>query len=290
MKWIISASRRTDLPAYYSLWTYKRFKEGYVLVKNPFNPSQVQRISLTPENVLGVAFWTRYFKPMEEYLNFFMDNYDFYILYTLNHYPKKLEPYNPPFDKVVENIKALSKKIGKERIIWRYDPIFLTQAININWHKENFHHLYEKIGSYVSEIYTSILVPYKKTVKNFNKIGEKLLLPTLEEIDSLVDFLKKLVRIPIYSCCTPQLIKAGIEAGACVSAEKFQKITSDSWRKQELKKIKKNPTRPGCNCSASKDIGAYGTCPAGCTYCYATANRERAATYLRNHDPDREMM
>ncbi len=286
MKFIISASRRTDLPAYYPEWTYRRFAEGKVVVKNPFNPKQLQDISLKKEDVLGIVFWTRYFRPMRKYLDFFKENYIFYIHYTLNNYPGNIETNNPPTTSVIEDIVQLSREIGRERIVWRYDPIFFTGEMTPRWHMENFRYLYERIGDYVSEIYVSILFPYKKTLTNLKKIGIDPRLPEDRDLKELVTFMKETSQIPIRSCASPHLQEIGITPGACINTAKLISLTEDPIRIRELENVKKHSTRPGCNCAYSKDIGAYGTCPAGCVYCYATYSRERALAHLRTHDPD----
>ena len=285
MAQIISASRRTDLPAFYPEWTYRRFREGTVVVKNPFNPSQVSIISLLPEDVLGIVFWTRYFRPFERYLPFFTENYEFYIHYTLTNYPRVFEPFNPPAEKVLENIALLSEKIGRERIIWRYDPIFFTGRLTPDWHMENFAFLYEKLKNYIGEIYIAALFPYKKTLKNLKKIGEE---PVLRD-DWFIEvgsFIKKTSSLPTYSCASPIFAISGITPGSCVNKEKFLKLLQDPAKKEELKKIRRNSTRAGCGCYESKDVGMYNTCLFGCVYCYATSSRESALKNYRRHNPE----
>ena len=131
---IISASRRTDLPAFYADWLKKRFEEGYALVRNPMNYHQVSKILLTPEHVDGIVFWTKNPAPLLPHLNAF-DAYPFYFQYTLTSYGKEIEPGIPQKGREgIAVFRRLSEQVGKERVIWRYDPIFLSQRYSPEYH------------------------------------------------------------------------------------------------------------------------------------------------------------
>ena len=131
---IISASRRTDIPAYYALWFLRRLEAGFVCVRNPVNFHQVSRIPLSPEVVDGIVFWTKNPTPMLDRLPLLKD-YPFYFQFTLTAYAQDLEPGVPNKNEVIiPAFQELSRRIGPERVIWRYDPILPTPKYNIDYH------------------------------------------------------------------------------------------------------------------------------------------------------------
>ena len=136
---IISASRRTDIPAFYAKWFIHRIREGYCMVPNPFNPNQVSRISLKPEDVDVIVFWTRYARPLMPFLNELDDRgYRYYFLYTLMNNPRALEPKSPSHERSLNTFQSLSNRIGMEKVIWRYDPIVFTRITDPNFHRETY--------------------------------------------------------------------------------------------------------------------------------------------------------
>jgi hypothetical protein len=143
---IISASRRTDIIGLYTDWFIDKIKKGYCNVSNPYNRNQVTKVSLLPKDVDFFVFWTRYPKPILKHLNL-LDKmgYKYYFMITLNNYPKEFEKYSPIKEKVVDSIKALSNKIGKDKVIWRYDPIIITDITNESWHLKNFYEILNSI-------------------------------------------------------------------------------------------------------------------------------------------------
>ena len=134
---IISASRRTDIPAFYSPWFFNRIKEGYVLVPNPFNSKMISKVSLNPAVIDCIVFWTKNPAPMIEKLDK-LEDYKYYFQFTLNPYGEKLENNLPSVAKRIDIFKRLSDKIGREKVIWRYDPILTNEEFNVSFHKEAF--------------------------------------------------------------------------------------------------------------------------------------------------------
>ena len=130
---ILSVSRRTDIPAFYSDWFFNRLKEGFVCVRNPMNIHQVSRIALSPKVIDCIVFWSKNPKPMLSRLNELMD-YMFYFQFTINPYDKGVEVDVPRKDGVINTFKELSKTIGTKRVIWRYDPVFLTDKMDVKYH------------------------------------------------------------------------------------------------------------------------------------------------------------
>ena len=154
---ILSVSRRTDIPAFFSKWFINRIREGYVLVRNPMNYHQISKINLSPKSIDCIVFWTKNAKPMLPYLKEIGEQYPFYFQYTLNAYGKDIEQNLPPLNERLKTIKMLSQTIGKERVIWRYDPILLSPTYNIEWHVEQFKILAQELSNYVETCVFSFL-------------------------------------------------------------------------------------------------------------------------------------
>ena len=126
---IISASRRTDIPAFYSEWFMNRIREGHLFVQNPFNAYQIRRVDLSPDNIDVIVFWTKNPQPIVRYLDELDDRgYRYYFQFTVTAHPKLLEPCVPPVSELLAAFKALSKKIGAEKVVWRFDPIVLSDV------------------------------------------------------------------------------------------------------------------------------------------------------------------
>lgn len=139
---IISASRRTDIPAFYSAWLIKRLQEGYVYVKNPLNSRQIRKVLLNTDVVDCFVFWTKNAEPMMDNLQIIDKwGYPYYFLWTITPYGKNVEPNLPDKEKIVDSFRVLSDKLGKHRTIWRYDPIFVSQQFPLEYHLENFANL-----------------------------------------------------------------------------------------------------------------------------------------------------
>ncbi len=271
---IISASRRTDIPAFYSDWMMNRIKEKYCLVPNPNNPKMVRRIDLSPEAVDAFIFWTKNPKPMFSKLARIDDlGYSYIFLYTLNDYPKYMEPHVPCIADRIESFKDLSSKIGPKRVIWRYDPIVLTNKMTPEYHTNNFARTCEALSGMTVRVIISFLDLYK-----FVENRLKTLLPSgeiLYDISSnrniMYELSANLAKIAsshnmeIYSCAEIyDLRKAGILPGACIDGLYLTAI----FEKNFTCKKDKNQ-RPECNCVLSADIGQYDTCRHRCIYCYA---------------------
>ena len=154
---IISASRRTDIPTYYSDWFFNRIKDGYVCIRNPMNIHQISKVSLDPTVVDGIVFWTKNPIPMMGRLDELRD-YMYYFQFTVNPYGPDVEQNVPSKSKIIiPTFKELSKKIGKNRVIWRYDPIFLTQKYSIEYHEKFFSKMAEILSAYTDKCIISFL-------------------------------------------------------------------------------------------------------------------------------------
>jgi DNA repair photolyase len=277
---IISASRRTDIPAFYADWFLKRIKERYALVRNPMNPHQVSRASLSPEAVDGFVFWTKNPAPMLDKLNALRD-YPFYFQFTLNAYAEDVETHLPALATRMDTFRALADAVGKERIVWRYDPILLSSAYPIDHHLRSFEQLARQLSGYTDKCVVSFIDFYPKISAAVRALG---IIPASDEQKRRIA--KNLSEIA-FSCglavdaCAEaiDLSDLGIGHARCVDDRLLSRISG-----RAIKAGKDRNQRPACSCAASVDIGAYDTCPHGCRYCYA--NRSTAAVDSCRHAYD----
>lgn len=276
---IISASRRTDIPAFYSDWFFNRIKEGSVLVRNPVSSHQVSKISLSPDAVDCIVFWTKNPGPMLERLPE-LNPYHFYFQFTLNSYDTSIETNVPEKRQLIETFRKLSGMIGRERVIWRYDPVLLTRKFNAEYHAKWFGYLAEKLCNYTDRCVISFMDLYKKTERNLRGIG---LLPMdngiMNELAGRISAVSSKVGIRVESCSEAiDLERYGIRHGKCIDDALISKITG-----KRIKPVKDPNQRPNCGCVKSVDIGAYNTCGHHCLYCYANSGRESVKRNVRLH-------
>jgi hypothetical protein len=291
-RYIISASRRTDIPAFFSEWFINRLKAGYCHVKNPFNPNQVSQVSLLPEDVAAFVFWTRNPAPFGQALSL-LDamNYKYGFLITVTGYPEELEPHTPEIDEINKTIADLADKIGKDKIVWRYDPILFSDKIDFAWHQRNFADLTKRLAPITGGCIISLLDFYRKTIKNLKAVEEHHFIENPCKLEGLLSFLTELHRIAtenslkIQTCCEDNSIfeKAGILPGGCIDASWIEKIAG-----KEITLTRHKGQRKNCRCVFSKDIGAYNSCRYGCRYCYATDDIAKALQ--RSHDSENEFL
>ena len=279
---IISASRRTDIPTYYSKWFFNRLKEGYVLVRNPMNIHQISKINLSPDVVDGIVFWTKNPTPMLNRLHE-LDNYNYYFQFTLNAYDRDVEPNVPSKNNVIiPAFKKLSKLIGKEKVIWRYDPIFFNNKYTIEYHCKYFEALAEKIGNYTEKCTVSFLDLYRNTARNTQPLNIQR--ETTEQRFEIMQRFSEIAakyRLYIDTCCESiELEKFGISHAHCIDKERFERIGN---YKLTIEKDKNQ--RSECGCIASIDIGAYNTCKNGCLYCYANYSNNTVIRNMQIHNP-----
>lgn len=277
---IISASRRTDIPAFYTEWFLNRIREGYVDVINPFDATKASRVSLKPELVTCIVFWTKNPGPLLKRLNELKD-YRYYFQYTLTAYETDVEPKVPSVNERIKTFMELSKKIGKEKVIWRYDPIILTRKHSIDWHTKEFEYIASKLHDYTEKVVISFVDLYKKTDRNTKDLH--LVRLGVEEMDILADKLSKIAhkyKLDIATCCeTIDLKKYGISHNKCIDNELIERLFDVEVTD------KRDAQREACGCVKCTDIGAYNTCLHRCKYCYATFNNELADKNRSLHDP-----
>ena len=279
---IVSVSRRTDIPAFYSEWFFNRLKEGYVYVVNPMNLRQVSKIKLNPETVDCFIFWTKDASPMLNRLDELKD-YKYYFQYTVTPYGKEVEKGVLDKIKVIDTFKKLSTAIGKEKVVLRYDPILLSEKYNIEYHCRAFERLCTQLENYTEKCVISFIDLYKKTERNTKDL--KIIQMELKDIENISERFSKIASkygIVIETCSEGyDLTKFGIKKGKCIDDELISKIIG-----AKVKVKKDNTQRDVCGCVKSVDIGQYNTCRHHCLYCYANFNYKQVEENYKQHDKD----
>ena len=275
---IINTGCRTDIPAFYAKWLMNRIREGYVLVRNPYNPNQVTKYNLSPEVVDCLAFCTKNPEPMLTYLDE-LDKYKQYWFVTITPYGKDIEPNVPDKPKVMESLKKLSNHIGVDSIGWRYDPIFIGNGFDVDKHIECFEKIAKELKGYTHNCTISFLDLYEKVKRNAPNIKP----PTKEEQMDIAKAFSKIGKendMVIHACCEKTyLSQYGLQCNGCMSQEIVEKAINNTLQPPKRKNL-----RQECNCLMGNDIGAYNTCGHLCKYCYANANKQFVIENMKKHD------
>lgn len=279
---ILSVSRRTDIPAFYTPWFLNRLHEGYVSVRNPMNYHQVSKVSLHPDVIDCAVFWTKNAAPLLPYLEEIEQRWPFYFQYTLNAYGRNIEPALPTLEEKLHTFIQLSERIGPERVIWRYDPVLLTETYTVNWHMATFDKLASLLEGKVKTCVFSFIDIYPKMQTNIKAYDVHAC--TSEDMNILAATFSESAQRHHMEICTcaeaVDLDRFGIRHGCCVDGSLIQRLTGSELA------AKKDPNqRPECGCLESVDIGQYNTCRHGCRYCYANFNQQSVVTLSKQHDP-----
>ena len=284
---ILSVSRRTDIPAFFAKWFINRIRAGYVLVRNPMNYHQVSRINLSPKTLDCIVFWTKNARPILPYLDEIGASYPFYFQYTLNAYERDIEQNLPPLKEKIETFQTLSNKIGREKVIWRYDPILLSNEYDIERHIKNFDNLAQTLSPYVESCVFSFFDAYPKVMKNIKACNVRAC--NNEEMNYLAKelaFIAKKYNLKLKTCAEIIDLQAyGIEHGKCIDPELISRIIGCN-----IDAAKDKNQRSECGCVESIDIGQYNTCRHGCKYCYANFNAQSVETFNLQHNDESPLL
>ncbi len=279
---ILSVSRRTDIPAFYTPWFINRLHDGYVLVRNPVNYHQVSKVSLAPSVVDCIVFWTKNATPIVRYLDEIDSLYPFYFQFTLNGYDKDTEPHLPELSRRIETFCTLSEKTDARRVIWRYDPILLSDKYSIDWHINTFQQIASRLKGYSLECVFSFIDIYEKVKNNIRDLGVRGC--TVEEANLIAAAFATIAKengFRLRTCAeSVDLARFGIAHGCWIDGSLISDLIGWSIA------AKKDPNqRQECGCLESVDIGQYNTCRHGCKYCYANFNPQSVRTLSKQHDP-----
>jgi hypothetical protein len=271
---IISASRRTDIPAFYSEWFMERLQAGEVDVSNPFN-NITYKVSLKPNDVSCIVFWSKNFSPLLSSLEEIEKvSPRLYFHFTITGVPKDLELHTPSCRDAVKDFIYLSKRYSPQQIVWRFDPICITDKVQFEHYEDAFAELAGMLRGQCVKTYISFVQRYQKTDRNVERYSSHRLVDITEK--DMRAYSEKLARIAssnrmtLHACCNDFLLSGQIEKAHCIHKDELNKAFGIA----DLTGSRK-PTRKGCGCTNSKDIGRYDTCPHGCLYCYANSDKER---------------
>lgn len=275
-------SRRTDVPAFYGDWFWNRLRAGFVQSVNPYNRNQRRLVELGPEAVDGFVFWS---KNPAMFLGDLapLAPYAWYLQCTVTPYGPELEPGVPPAEAVMEMLEGLAGRVGRERLVWRYDPVLLAGEMTPEWHAERFGRMARRLAGVVSGCVFSFYDRYAGAEKRLHGLAFADDQPARLQTAALLAGQAQAVGLPLYTCAEARDYSGlGIRRSACIDAGRLSLLAG-----RALEAAKDPNQRPGCGCVRSIDIGSYDTCPAGCLYCYANrGGRESAANRLARQDPE----
>jgi hypothetical protein len=293
---ILSASRRTDIPAFFSDWFMERVREGHLTRVNPFNPSQVKEVTLRPDDVAAIVFWSKDPAPlMPRLAELDCAGYRYYFQFTLNDYPALFEPGVPPVQGRIDTFRRLADRLGPSRVVWRYDPIILSSITPSEYHLDRVSSLCDALAGYTCSLVLSFLDFYGKVKGRLAKVGAANGITFIDiaagshavagaaaqptstgecsdgsELHSLARGISEIAgshRFVVSTCSEKvDLEDVGVRHGACVDAARIRRVLG-----VPVKTDKDRGQRPECLCAESIDVGTYNTCRHGCVYCYATS-------------------
>jgi hypothetical protein len=286
---ILSCSRRTDIPAFYSDWFINRIKSGTVCVVNPFNPNQISRIQITPDVVDCIVFWTKNPKPLMRHLDFIDSlGYNYYFQFTITPYSVDIEPGIQNKSEIIDTFIELSNKIGKEKVILRYDPILLTTKYDLTFHERAFEKLCRKLASYTEKVVISYVDEYRKNKRNMETANMKKL--NNEQMVKIAQIFKRITErygLVLETCAEEINLNAlGISHGRCIDGDLIESLVGYKI----INKDQRDDNRDFCGCMKCIDIGQYDTCNHGCAYCYANASKHITMDNVIRHNPRSEIL
>lgn len=273
---VLMVSGRTDIVAFYTPWFMNRYKEGYLYVRNPFNKKLVSQINF--EDVDLILFCTKNPLPILNHLKEIKKPIIFHV--TLTPYKEDIEPNVIDKNKIINAIKEISKIIGKDNIIVRYDPIFISDKYSVDYHIKAFDRLCNILDGYINKFIVSFIDDYKNVRKNYNILRFKKL--TEEDYKNIgINFSKsaKKHNMIVQTCAEKRnLEEYGFTLGECLSHELAYIMTGKKFR---IQKARKNAP---CQCVEMADIGVYNSCNHRCKYCYANFDENQINNNIKNHD------
>ena len=287
---IVSASYRTDIPAFHARWFMARLEEGYCQVRNPYG-GKASRVSLLPGEVDGIAFWSRNMAPLLPSLDVVRARYPFSVSFTATAYPRALEAATLPAERAVAQIRELAMRFGNRCAVWRYDPIVISSLTDTAWHRANFVGLAKALRGVVDEVVVSFMQPYRKSARNLDiaasEHGFTWRDPDDEEKRALLGELSGVASdngMKLTLCAQPHLLIDGVTPAHCIDVARLSDIAGRNITARE------KGNREGCACAQSRDIGAYDSCAQGCAYCYAVTSPLAAQKKIAALDANAAML
>ncbi len=288
---IISASYKTDIPAFHGRWFLNRLAAGGCRVINPWGGTPFA-VSLRPDDVDGFVFWTRNARPFADgFDHVAAERFPFVVQFTITGYPRPLERSVPETKEAIAQFLWLSRTYGRDAMVWRYDPIVFSSLTTPAFHRENFSALARALNGAADEVVVSCMHDYRKTRRNLDAaaagFGFTWSDPAAADKRALIGDLAAIAAdhaMTLTVCSQAELLPDGIDGARCIDAARLSRVAG----REIAARVKGN--RPGCLCHHSRDIGAYDTCVQGCAYCYAVNSRSKAQATLDGLDTNSEFL
>ena len=324
---IVSASRSTDIPAFYADWFFHRLEKGYSAWTNPFNGVKSY---VSYENTRFIVFWSKNPRPLLPYLHILKErNIKCYVQYTLNDYEQEKLEKVPSLATRIETFKLLVAQLGKGTVIWRFDPMILTDDISVDNLLQKVQYIGDQLKDYTEKLVFSYadIAMYRKVKHNLEANGIPYHEWEIEQMEEFADKLSSMNRergwnFQLATCGEKiDISKYGIQHNRCIDGDLITRLAWDDKELMDFMKVKIEdipaPTlfgepalpegaillphnhyfiskhkkdqgqRPFCECMASKDIGEYNTCPHLCEYCYANSTKQLALQNWKQHQDNR---
>lgn len=276
---IIQASMRTDIPAFYSEWFENRLKAGFVMVRNPYDPASVTRYRLSPEVVDGIGFCTKDPGPMLGRLDA-LKPYAQYWFVTITPYGREIEPNVPDKEKVMADLIRLSRIVGKARVGWRYDPIFISREYPVERHIADFERMARALAGSTDTCVISFMDLYKKVLRNFPEAKEVFQEDRIT-IGKAFAIIGRKYGMTVKACAEGKALEPyGVDCRGCMTRETWERAIGLPLRAPKGR----NQRGGACDCLLGSDIGAYDTCRHLCRYCYANADAGQVRKNALIHD------
>jgi hypothetical protein len=276
---ILQTGQRTDIPAFYPLWLANRIEEGYVMVRNPYQPLSVTKYLINPDVIDGIAFCSKNPRPFFPYLSV-LEPYREYWHMTITLYGRDIEPNVPPYEQVLENFIFLSERIGPKAMTWRYDPIIINETYTFDVHVKRFTEMAERLKGHTDTVIVSFIDLYDKVRRNF----PQAIRPPVELQRSLITELVQIAKfnhMTLKTCGEGSVFAdVGADSTGCLTKEVYEQAFGVT-----LSLPKRQPSREECNCYLHGDIGAYDSCAHFCQYCYANTNQANVRQAMKLHNP-----
>lgn len=281
---ILAIDFRTDIPAFYSEWILNRFKEGFLYFRNPAYPTTLHKVILDEEHIEGIIWCSKDYSPIMDRLHEITDKFPSVFHCTLTGYDTSIEANVPTLFKSLETIQELSRRYGKDHVVWRYDPIFYTDFMNLDMHKSFFECYAANLEGYIERCVINFVSLYQKVKKHMPELKE---LTYDQKIEIIQEFLKISQKhgLKLQTCGNGLQFKdlEGVEVTGCLDEHALN--TMGIYPKSMNKE-----TQWGCKCYPNTSVGEYNTCLHKCKYCYASADFDECDNNFKKHDPNSPLL
>jgi hypothetical protein len=283
MAQVISASRRTDIPGFYSEWFVNRLKSGFVYVQQPYS-GRISRVSLKPGDVSAIFFCSKNYGPLLariESVEAVTKNLFFHFTITAN---RELEFHAPDYRDAIKDYILIARRYSPGHIIWRYDPVCVTDKLSFEQHLERFALCAEQLKGHATRCILSFAHPYRKALANFRKYTDHRMIEL--SVEQQRHYARRLADraetygIRLFACCNDHLVSDRIAKASCIDGVYLSRLFKTAIDTRNA------ASRKECGCTRSVDIGAYDTCAHGCVYCYANMDKDRACRMQKAHNPE----